>query len=99
MSGPVADLSLPPDDATLIERIRSFVADALDKPVEEVGTDDHLYSQLGLDSLGAVAVFVDLTYELGVPEPSRDANLSEYYTVRLLAHYARSFELRAHDSI
>lgn len=83
---------LPADDAELIERIRSFIAEASDRPVEEVGPDDHIYDALGLDSLGAVAVFIDLSYHFGIPEPEPDLDFAALYSARRLAAYARTFE-------
>jgi acyl carrier protein len=85
------DAELPATDGELVDRIRGFVADALDCPIEQVGLDDHIYETLGLDSLGSVAVFVDLFYEFGVPEPDIDFNFASLYSVRSIAEYARSF--------
>jgi acyl carrier protein len=92
MSGPAQELSLPPDDAVLIERILAFIADAVDRPVKEIGADDDMYETLGMDSLGALLVFVDLAYEFGVPEPDPDRDLTQIGTARRLAEYARGFE-------
>jgi acyl carrier protein/3-hydroxymyristoyl/3-hydroxydecanoyl-(acyl carrier protein) dehydratase len=92
MAAPAKFVTLPPTEAELIGRIRNFVSDALDCPVEKVGPDDHLYETLHLDSLGAMAVFIDLSYQFGIPEPNPGLDFSSFYTVRLLAHYARSFE-------
>jgi acyl carrier protein len=85
-------LSLPARDPELIDIIRGFIADALDRPVEQVGADDHLYDMLGLDSLGAAAVFIELSYRLGIPEPDPNADLAGFHSARLLASYVRSFE-------
>jgi acyl carrier protein len=95
MTGPARHLNLPQTDAELLDRIRGFVADALDRSVEFVGSDDHLYETLGLDSLGAVAVFIDMSYEFGIPEPVSDLDFSALNTPRLLVDYARSFNKRA----
>jgi acyl carrier protein len=83
---------IPADDIELIDRIRGFVADALDCPVEQVGPDDHIYDTLGLDSLGAVAVFNDLSYHFGLPEPEPDLNFAELHSARRLAAYARTLD-------
>jgi acyl carrier protein len=95
MAGPARCLNLPQTDAELLARIRCFVADALDRSVELIGSYDHLYETLGLDSLGAVAVFIDMSYEFGIPEPASDLEFSALNTARLLADYARSFDKRA----
>jgi acyl carrier protein len=95
MTGPAQQLCLPSDDAVLVDRIRGFIADALDCAVDDVAADDDVYGKLGMDSLGAVMVFVELSYELGVPEPPPDADLGEMNTARRLAAYARSFETAA----
>jgi acyl carrier protein len=83
---------LPADDAELIDRIRSFLAEAADRPIEEVGPDDHIYDALGLDSLGVVAVFTDLSYHFGIPEPEPSLDFAALDTARRLAAYARAFE-------
>jgi acyl carrier protein len=83
--------SVPSSDAELISRIRNLVADALSFPAEEIGFDDHLYDTLGLDSLGTVALFIDLSYHFGTPEPERDFDFSSLYSVRLLVTYVRTF--------
>lgn len=54
------------------ERVREFVADAADLPVADVGIDDNLYEDLGVDSLGAMSIFVDLSYEFGIAEPKSE---------------------------
>jgi acyl carrier protein len=84
--------SLPPSEAALIERIRNFIAVALDCPVEQIGADDHLYETLNLDSLGAMAVSIDMSYEFGIPAPNSDLDFGRYHSARLLATYVRSFE-------
>jgi len=93
MYRPAPSLQLPSDDAVLIEKIRSSVAEALDVPIDEVGIDDNLFEELGLDSLGTVMVLIDLAYDYGVPEPPRDFDFTTLHSVRALAAYARSFEL------
>lgn len=94
MARPARSLNLPQNDVELLDRIRSFVADALDTSPNMVGNDDDLYESLGLDSLGATAVFIDMSYEFGIPEPASDLDFSALKTVSLLVEYVRSFEKR-----
>jgi acyl carrier protein len=91
VAGPVRRPSVvPSSDSELINRIKDAVADALDCSAEQVGLDDNLYETLGLDSLGTVAVFTDLSYFFGTPEPDSDFDFESIHSVRLLAEYVRS---------
>jgi len=92
MAGLAKCFSLPPNEAELIERIRNFIAAAVDCPVEQIGEDDHLYETINLDSLGAMAVFIDMSYEFGIPAPNSGIDFAAFHSARLLATYARSFE-------
>jgi acyl carrier protein len=80
----------PSSDSELISKIRDAVADALDCSPEQVGLDDNLYGTLGLDSLGTVAVFTELSYFFGIPEPDSNFDFESLHSVRLLAVYVRS---------
>lgn len=80
----------PNDDAALLARICHFIADAADKPVEEVGPDTDIYAELALDSLGAVAVFIDMAYEFGVPEPEKDTDFPSLNSASKLLEYVRA---------
>jgi 3-hydroxymyristoyl/3-hydroxydecanoyl-(acyl carrier protein) dehydratase/acyl carrier protein len=66
---PNAETPTLPDDLSLLNRIREFVADAADIPLERVGPDDDIYLDLAVDSLGAAAIFIDIAYHFNIPEP------------------------------
>ena len=70
--------------------ILSLVAEAADIDEEEVGWHDTLVEDLGIDSLGIVAIFVDLAYDFGVSEPERDEDWSQYDTPEKIYEYALS---------
>lgn len=78
------------DDATLVRQITLFVAEAADCSPEDVGPDVDLFSELALDSLGIVMVYVDISRTFGIPEPPRDIDLAANNTIYKLAAYARS---------
>ncbi len=59
----------PADDGKLLDRIRDFIADAADKPLDAVGPDTNIYTELGVDSLGGACIFIDISYEFGMAEP------------------------------
>jgi acyl carrier protein len=73
---------------TYLERkVREFVADAADLPLERVGLEDNLYTDLGIDSLASIAIFVELMSEFGVPEPGSDSEYAELDTAKKLVNY------------
>lgn len=57
-----------------------IVAEAADVDEEEVGFDDNLVDDLGIDSLGIVGIFVDLAFEFQINEPKRDEDWAIYNT-------------------
>jgi acyl carrier protein len=79
-----------PDDATLLNRIRDFVADAADCPVGQVGPDTDLYEELRVDSLGAAAIFIDISYEFKIPEPAQAADFALLNTPSKIVLYIRA---------
>lgn len=73
--------------------IISLVAEAADMEDEEIDWHDTLVDDLGIDSLGIVAIFVDLAYDFGVSEPDRDEDWSQYDTPEKIYEYALSKRL------
>lgn len=82
----------PSDDAELLDMIRGFIAEALDRPVEEIDPDANLYTELGVDSLAASCVFVDLAYHFGTPEPQSEEDYMRMDTARKMSEYVRRHE-------
>lgn len=79
-----------PDDTVVLERIRAFVADAADCNVDQVDPDDDIYTTLHVDSLGAAAIFIDISYEFKIPEPDSETDFQSLNTPRkLLTHVKR----------
>jgi acyl carrier protein/3-hydroxymyristoyl/3-hydroxydecanoyl-(acyl carrier protein) dehydratase len=79
-----------PDDLTLLNRIRAFVADAADCPIDSVGPDDDLYLELKVDSLGAAAIFIDIAYEFRIPEPTEVASFALLNTPSKIVVYVKA---------
>ena len=75
------------DRNAVVNRIREIVADALDTDPEAVTPDANLFEEYGLDSIGAVMVYVDLSMEYGIPEPSPDEDLKQIDTVFKFTDY------------
>lgn len=71
----------------ILESVKRIVADAADYPLEKVALDDNIYLEYGLDSLGAVAIMVELNEMFGVPEPKSEPEFRELSTVRKLVEY------------
>lgn len=80
----------PPDDLTLLARIRFFIAEAADRSLEDIGPDTDIYADLGIDSLGVTAVFIDMAYEFGIPEPDSNTDFATLNTATKLTHYVRT---------
>lgn len=76
-------------DEQLLEYVRRFVADAADCGEEVVGNDTEIYVKLKLDSLGIVAVFIDVAYTFRVPEPSGEPEYRALDTPRKIAEFIR----------
>jgi acyl carrier protein len=79
-------------DAQLLEHVRSFVADAADCSEDVVGDDTELYVKLKIDSLGIVAVFIDVAYTFGVPEPSGETEYRALDNPRKIVEFIRSHQ-------
>ena len=76
-------------DADIEGHVRTFVADAADCDVAEVGCDTNIYVDLGVDSLGIVAIFIDVSYTFGVPEPAIEEDYKRLETVAKIVSYIR----------
>jgi acyl carrier protein len=92
--GPKPDARPPADDAQLLDGIRHFIADAADIAIETVDPDVNIYEALGVDSLGATCVFIDISYEYGIPEPEAETDFVELNTARKILGYVRAQETR-----
>ncbi len=86
----VTDPSMLADEDSILARIAAFVADAADVPLTQVTPDCDIYADLGIDSLGAMAIFVDISYEFGAPEPPDDFDFKSCTTPIALAAYVRA---------
>lgn len=82
----------PADDEELLLRVRGFIADAADVPLESVGSETHIFEQLGVDSLGAACIFIDISFEFGIREPTEDVAFVSYNTARAICGYVRARE-------
>ena len=76
-------------DLELTERVRSFVADAADFQHEEIANDASLFADIGMDSLGFIAVFIDVAYVFGIPEPSSEEEYKALDSVEKIVRYIR----------
>lgn len=86
----------PADDEELLLRVRGFIASAADVPLEHVGPETHIFEELGVDSLGAACIFIDISFEFGVREPTENVDFVSYNTARAICGYVRGRE-GAHD--
>ena len=77
-------------DDTILARISAFVADAADVPLSKVTPSSDIYAELGVDSLGAMAIFVDISYEFHAPEPPEDFDFQSCATPLALLAYVRA---------
>ena len=58
-------------------KVRAFVADAADVPLERVEPTTHLYEELEVDSLGFVLIFINLEEDFGISEPENFEELGQ----------------------
>lgn len=77
------------NDVELSDVIREFVADAADCALEDVGNDTNIFDELEVDSLGIVAILIDVAYTFDVPEPTSEAAYKSMDSVRKIAEYVR----------
>ena len=63
-------------DRALKQRVHMIVAEAMDLETEEIGADQDLFEDLGLDSIGIVMIYVEFSVIFGIPEPPDEADLS-----------------------
>lgn len=80
MTGGKIDAAAPLDPDSLRCTVIALVAEAADLDEADVGWDETLVDDLGLDSLGIVGIFIDLAYDYGIEEPARNEDWSQYDT-------------------
>ncbi len=73
----------------LEEKVLEFVAEAANLSEDEVGLDDRLVEDLGIDSLGMVGIFIDLAFDFKIKEPERDEDWRVYNTPKRIIEFAR----------
>ena len=78
------------DDERILARITAFVADAADVSLAQVTPSSDIYADLGVDSLGAMAIFVDISYEFHAPEPPEGFDFKSCATPLALLAYVRA---------
>ena len=81
----------PLTDEEVAHKVRQIVAQALDCQSETLREDANLYREYGLDSLGAVFVFVELNVAFGVPEPSNEGDYAALSTIEKLVNFVKNF--------
>lgn len=84
------DPTLKATDDSILARIATFVADAADVPLAQVTPTCDIYADLGVDSLGTMAIFVDISYEFDAPEPPEDFDFKSCTTPLALMAYVRA---------
>lgn len=82
----------PADDEELLLRVCGFIAAAADVPLEKVGPETHIFEELGVDSLGAACIFIDISFEFGIREPTVDVDFVALNTARAICGYVRARE-------
>ena len=72
----------------VVDKVRHFIAAAMDEPVDTIEPDDDLYEKHGLDSLGATLVVVDICFEFDLLDPE-DELIRMLRTARQFADWAQ----------
>ncbi|SIT03455.1 acyl carrier protein [Roseivivax lentus] len=86
--GPDFEKSIESDD--IQTRVIAAIADAADLEPARIELDDDIFVDLGVDSLGAVTVFVLLADDFGVREPTDEDEIRGLNTARKLADFVRA---------
>ena len=71
-------------------RLLGIVAECADVGADEVATSDHLYERVGMDSLGAVAMVVEIQRAFGLAIP--EAEIPRLVTVDLITDFILDHE-------
>ncbi|MER8512912.1 acyl carrier protein [Mesorhizobium sp. M1060] len=82
-------------DDVKLAAIIGFVADAADCEIATVSPDSDIYNELGVDSLGAMAIFIDMAFEFSAPEPPEQFDFAAVNTPRKLLDYVNAAHARA----
>jgi acyl carrier protein len=69
------------------ERVGGIVGQALDLAPEKILPDANLYREYGLDSLGAIYIFVELNLAFEIPEPEAEADFIRLSTVEKIVDF------------
>ena len=77
------------DPDSVASKVREIVVDALDIDIDPraIEANANLFDVYGLDSIGAVMVFVELSMEYAIPEPPPDEELKHIDTVQKFTEY------------
>ena len=71
----------------IVGQICSIIADVMEIDVVSVGPDANIYTELGVDSLAILSVFVGIKRIFGVPEPENASEFPALHSARLIAEY------------
>ncbi len=77
------------DPDSVSSKVREIVVDALDLDIDPktIAANANLFDVYGLDSIGAVMVFVELSMEYAIPEPPPGEVLKHIDSVQKFTDY------------
>ncbi len=70
-----------------LAKVIGVIAEVMEIAAADIGPNDNLYRDWGVDSLATVAIFVELKRSCGTPEPSTEDEYQRLSTPTLLAEY------------
>lgn len=73
------------------EGVRRAVGEALDRPPQTIEPGANLYREYGLDSLGAIFLFVEINVAFGVPEPTAEDEFIRLSTVEKIVEFVQQW--------
>lgn len=76
-----------PNISDVTKIVLEIVADVVNRPAKDLTLQGNLFMDYGLDSVGTIAIMVELCTTFGVPEPTNADEYRALDTVQKLVNY------------
>lgn len=82
--------SLYYNDDLVLQHVCFHIADLLECSSDDIYPDDNVFTELGMDSLSILSLYISLKKTFRIPEPASPEEYQLLSTPRLIASYVRS---------